>query len=790
MKKFLVILIAIYNCIVLFGQSVESGRISGNVVDHDGKPIGLASVFVLDNAENQNIIAQDLTDETGHFSINSPVGERIIIISCLGYKLGKKIGIVHRDSVSDLGVLKLEINPVELQQVIVRGKPMPIKVLPEGYTMNVEGIASSSNNALDLLSRLPRISVKNNSLKVIGKEKVIVKINNVLQRVDVNQLGEVLKGYDANLISKVDVLTTPPLRYDPSGTSAMIIIHMNASFKKYSGGNIGVELMKGENYNGRYGTYGSFIFNNDKLFIDVTHSYNTHFSFTKEHSIYEDSNGKFYETNIPSRGSLNYLGGYATIQYQYNDKGHAGLNFNYGRHKTFNNFMSEEKSVDNLISSNNDFDIKKPRINATAYVEHNLSDMFKGWLEIAFYRYNENSNLLLMGKDGLSLSPIFNYRNKQNVDLNGITLSNDYSWNIMPESKLNLDFGIRGYYAKTGHDRNDMYAYAEADSVTQSDNMSMNELKAIPYMSVSWRPSKSFFLRTGAQYSFTNRTATSNNKTSFNTKYSTFLPDVILSWSPSAFTNISGIITSGSIEPKFEDINPFEWRINLFNYAKGNINLRNERVYDYKLTCTLGGSLSVTGYCIQKKNVITMTSAVKDGIIFSQSVNAMDNVSVGVRPSLFSTPTRWMDMSIEAYWGRSYSKSILPEFESETKAKEWGGNFNANFILNHQRTFTSFVNMEYTSKRKTAISVIDPTYNITAGLSLFLLDRKLNLSLAGMNLIPSAYKGVSTYPGYTITFNNRYEFPTLYFSVSYKINNLKGNLSKRKNMIGNIDDRL
>lgn len=41
-----------------------------------------------------------------------------------------------------------------------------------------------ANDALDLLKYIPKIQIKAEQLKVIGKEKVLVKMGNVLQRVD------------------------------------------------------------------------------------------------------------------------------------------------------------------------------------------------------------------------------------------------------------------------------------------------------------------------------------------------------------------------------------------------------------------------------------------------------------------------------------------------------------------------------------------------------------------------------------------------------------------------------
>lgn len=64
-------------------------------------------------------------------------------------------------------------------------------------------------------------------------------------------------------------------------------------------------------------------------------------------------------------------------------------------------------------------------------------------------------------------------------------------------------------------------------------------------------------------------------------------------------------------------------------------------------------------------------------------------------------------------------------------------------------------------------------FGVGVGTSCFLLDRRLSLSVAGINLLSSRYRGVSHHQGYIISFDNRYNYPTLYLSISYKFSNVK-----------------
>ena len=74
-------------------------------------------------------------------------------------------------------------------------------------------------------------------------------------------------------------------------------------------------------------------------------------------------------------------------------------------------------------------------------------------------------------------------------------------------------------------------------------------------------------------------------------------------------------------------------------------------------------------------------------------------------------------------------------------------------------------------------------------MSYFLLNRRLALSVAGLNLLVSHYKGVSQYDDYSVTFDNSYDDPTLYLSISYKFSNAKDTSSTRSQGARDIERR-
>lgn len=767
-----------------------NGIICGKVVSTDGSPIEGAYVFVIDDIATQNIIASEFSDDEGHFTLNSPCGDRILGISCLGYNLERYNVSVNDNTTSNIGECYLSVNALELQTVIVKGTPIKIKSLPDGFSVNVRELTESSNNALDLLGRLPQIKLKGSELKVIGKEKIILRVNNVVQRVSADQLSNVLRGYDAALINSVDVITSPSVKYDSEGTTAMIILHMDSKFNKYTGGNIGTELMKGSRYNGRYGIYGSFVFNNDKLFVDITPSYNHNYSHFIEKATHIYDTGDIYLNNNPSRGYANYTGGYATFQYQYHKSGYLGFNCNLSKKNTENDFNSEETHRKLNTYNHNKFDIRRPRINASVYAEQKLSTAFRGWIEATYYNYSEKTDQMFDGSDESDSTPFMSYASLQNLKSNGLTFSNDYSLQIGQEAKFNVDFGIKGYYARIHNSRDNELHIIDSPTSQQYDWLTLNETKINPYISATYRPASNLFFRVGAQISYNHRTFRTTDIINSRLNYASFLPDFIAAWSPIEGSKLSFIITSGCIEPKFDQINPFEWRSNQYTYFRGNLGLKSENRYYYKAVYTYRGSFSISAYINQKKNQISSIGEIIDGNFYYTTKNAQNSIEYGVRPSYYYDRLTWLELSAEIYWGYGVSKGLIPEISPKETSYLWGGNLYASFVFNRSRTLTGYINLDYTGHQRNALSSVDPMFDFGAGVSWHLIKRKMNISLSGINLFSSPYKGKSFRDGYTTYFKNRYNFPTIYLSISYKFNNLKDLTPNRQKSIKNIEQRM
>lgn len=767
-------------CLMLNGYAKLQAQnpqynIQGAVVDKDSVAVSWASVFITD--AEQHIVNSAACDENGRFQLTASKGDYIFGASSIGYEMfALPVNVADN---TDLGTIVLQISATELQTVVVNGRKMRVRPQKDGFNVDVTGINENYNNALDLLHCIPQMTVKENQISVVGKKNIIVQIGKVLQRVNEAELAALLKGYDAKLIERVEVVTQPPLRYDRDGNTAMVILHTASAFEKYFGGIVGTELMKGSRHNYRYGGYGTVMYNTDKIFFSVSPSYNENGSYHKESASY-DYGSFIYKTLTPSKGDNRYKGVRATLQWNYSSKGVAGVTGGVNKRDVDNDFVSYERTSPQsagIPDTDNDNDIRfrTPKKSLTAYLEQTFGSRGnKAWLEASYYNYSETqfSDFSSIRTD--DSKKLMTYQDDDLLKVSGIGVNNDYSVKLNDGGDRLLDFGLKYLFSQTQKSRSheQWMDGNEAETYTQANDFKLNELSLVPYSSLTLQLGKKLWSRIGLTIDITSRKNNSGDGWQPNQSFLTWLPSLHTTYSLSKSHQFSFTLNSSVQQPKYGQLNPFTWRVSQMSHYKGNTELHPEKHYKSRFGYTYKGSFSVAGALNFGKDIISSVTTIHDGgEIISQPENAQNSMFAGFETSYWFDKLAWMTASVNAKYGYSKYTSDNPVLAPKMTGWEWGADGYVEFVFNKKRTLTGYVSGYYEGRKKTAVSTIEPQYDFGLGLTCFLLSRKLAISLAGIGILASPYKGESIRDGYTISFNNRYSYPTAYLSVSYKFFN-------------------
>lgn len=787
MNKILSTILALFIwSMAVFAQNNQE-TISGEIRDSQGTLAG-ATVFLIRDMKTQEIVQETISGHDGKFSMSVSPGVYLLGVSFVGYKLhGQQVHISKGENNVGQIVLKEEVK--ELQEVVVQGKIVRVRTRPDGFMVNVREMRDRANDALDLLKFIPKVQIKGEQLSVIGKKNVLIKIGNVLQRVDASEIASVLKGYDARLINDVEVITQPPLRYDPDGNAALIILHTSSAFKEYMGGIIGTEEMWGGKDNFRYGGYGSLHYNHRKLFLSIDPSINFNGSKYMEQQTYHTDN-RLYKVQTPSSGLYNYRGIRGVLQYEYGKNDYIGLAFSWNKKKFDNQFTSREiasssGTEERIVENQNTHKSGQPRFATTAYWETTFGEKEnKAWAELSYFNLSNNSQTDYAGHELSSQTPFLAYIEDNKLNTSGLNLNNDYAIYMDNDHKYLLETGIKGSWSFTTN----YITHDESKSITtpihQKNNIRWDELIITPYISGTFRFNQQWWLRMGLRYAGTKSYLRQIDMNQADipdvSKYSSaWLPTFHASYSPSAHHQVTFTLNSEIERPKFRDLNPFVWQINEYSFYKGNTKLHPQQYYTASLGYRFMNALYIKGRAKRGIGVITAISTMKGNQVYTQVENAQNSTFLGIETGYYFDKLSWISASIDGYYGRNKYTSDNPNILSEAQGNEWGVSTYLDLTFNKSRTWTGYVSGEYTGRKHTTVATIEPSYDLGLGMSYFLLNRRLSLTVAGLNLLSSPYKGVSHRQGYSISFNNRYNYPTLYLSVSYKFFNGKDKSTSR-----------
>lgn len=198
-------------------------KITGKVIDSNFRPIDFAEAIVL--TKDNTVEKSSFSNEKGYFHIEVKSGDYILQIRQIG-KL-TNIRNLTVDKNIDLGNIQLIEEAKQLQQVVVTSKKKLIERKVDRLVFNVENsIAASGGDALDALKVAPGIRVQNETISMIGKSGIGLMVDDRLVQLSEADLVNYLKSISSDNIKSIEIITTPPAKYDAEGNSGLINIKL------------------------------------------------------------------------------------------------------------------------------------------------------------------------------------------------------------------------------------------------------------------------------------------------------------------------------------------------------------------------------------------------------------------------------------------------------------------------------------------------------------------------------------------------------------------------------------
>lgn len=206
--------------LMLFGslETTLAQEITGKVIDENGKPLSFANVVLL-SLPDSSFVLGSTTDEQGNFQIKvETYSNKLVQVSYLGYET-----LYKKCSTFDLGELTLLPSALLINETVITAS-RTVHRLKNGNLLTdvANSPLSKEHSSMDILKKIPGMTIVQGNMEVFGVGSPIVYVNNkkVSNKEEIAML-------DPKNIKEVELITNPGAKYDAEGKAVLKITTLN-----------------------------------------------------------------------------------------------------------------------------------------------------------------------------------------------------------------------------------------------------------------------------------------------------------------------------------------------------------------------------------------------------------------------------------------------------------------------------------------------------------------------------------------------------------------------------------
>ena len=204
-----------------------TGSLIGTVLDSlKREAVPYATVVLLPPAPDDKPITGVAADDKGRFTLSKLTpGPARLRVSYVGYGTQTR-AVTITAGATDAGTFQLPVAGTALGEAVVIGTKPVVEIRPDRMVYNADQDATNAGGtAADVLRKAPLLAVDGDgNVKMRGSSNFKVLVNNRPSPTLASNLAEALKGIPAEQIKSVEIITTPPAKYDGEGTAGIINI--------------------------------------------------------------------------------------------------------------------------------------------------------------------------------------------------------------------------------------------------------------------------------------------------------------------------------------------------------------------------------------------------------------------------------------------------------------------------------------------------------------------------------------------------------------------------------------
>ncbi len=609
-KFFCTICVLLASTSFCFAQIPTS--VTGRVKDAVNNALPAVSIEVL-KAADSSLVKAGITEADGHFEIaTGNSGTYLLRCYAEGYKLLYSAPFNTTASATyAVPDLTLEREVARLKEVIVSSKKPMIEVKADKMVFNVESsINATGSNALELLQKSPGVTVDNNeNISLKGKTGVKVYVDGRMMQLDSKELAEYLKSINSNDIEAIEMISNPSAKYDASGNAGVINFRLKKNKKLGTNGSVGVTYIQGFtpkgngsvnlNYrNKKVNIFGNFSGDGGKRegHLDLERLQND--------TLYSQKSVRFRDNrNINLKAGADYfMTSKQTLGFLVTTS--VGDQFSSGESNAF--IYDRNGDFVKLLKANND--------NPNSRTNNNVNLNYK-YADTAGRQLNVDADYGLFRGRGSSWQP--NYYVDGNSNLLYKVINRNYTptdidiYTIKADWEQRLGNGTLGLGVKAAEvitnntfDFFDVVNDIPVKVLSRSNTFRYTENVNAAYVNYNNSLSKKMILQAGLRMENTASTGELTRadglKQADDTvvrNYTNLFPSGALTYNVNKNNSFNLTYSRRIDRPSYQDLNPFETKVDELTYEKGNAFLRPQFTNTLELTHSFKGVLNTTiGY--------------------------------------------------------------------------------------------------------------------------------------------------------------------------------------------------
>lgn len=777
---------------VLFSQIVSAQKISGVVKDQQGKALDKTTVSLL-NAKDSSVARLAVTDGNGKFSVEAGTGRFLVSLSHVGYipRFSEIVDIQGKDvSLGDLVMEKLD---AALAGVTVTSQKPMIEVKADKTILNVEGtINAQGQDAFELLRKSPGVIIdKDDNLSLAGKNGVQVYIDGKPSPLSGADLANYLKSMQAAQIEAIELITNPSAKYEAAGNAGIINIKLkkNKSFGTNGSVNAGYAIGRFPKYNAglslnnrtkKVNLFGNYNYNNGdnySSFNGVSKRFDT---------LFDQHNRVVFQNNSHGfKAGMDYYAGAKTIVGVVVNGNIAANDIKTSGPMVFTYLPTN--TIDRILQADNYNDISRDNINTNLNYRYAVTggselniDLDYGYFKIRGDQFQPNYYLDYPSRDTVHKA-IYKMISPTDIDLYSVKV--DYERNYKG-GRLGVGGKVGSVNTDNNFQRYNIFGSSKVLDTLKSNEFDYRENINALYANYN-KGFKGFMIQVGLRMENTHAEGTSrgykqlNNgdyqeyDSSFKRNYTDFFPSASVTLNKNPMSQWSFSYSRRIDRPAYQDLNPFEFKLNEYTYMKGNTRLRPQytnsfgvtNIYKFRLTTSFNYS-HVKDIFAQIPDTIDKTK----GFLYKENLATQDVVSLNVS---YPFQYKWYSFFATANAFYSYYKANLGGGDRNIKHGVFSFTYYMQNTFKFGKGWTGEISGYYNAPslwqgvfKSNALGFVD------VGLQKQLFNNKANLRVAVSDIFRTLkWKGSSNFTGAEFTGSGGWESRQLKVNFSYRFGN-------------------